>query len=108
MRVSKPARFVIPLLVLGLVALACSDGRRSVDGVILEVESRSLVELDSFTLRSNEGKTFVFVSDQGAQADPREGIFAGHLVGHMQSAEQVAVHYREEGGVFLATRIEHD
>ncbi len=111
MRVANPARIAILVLGLSFVALACGDGgdsERSVEGVILEVESSSLVDLDSFSLRTNDGETILFVSDPDASTDPGEAIFAGHLVGHMQSAEQVTVLYREEGGVFLATRIEHD
>ena len=117
MRVANPARIAILVLGLSFVALACGDGgdggdggdsERSVEGVILDVESSSLVDLDSFSLRTNDGETILFVPDPDASTDPGEAIFAGHLLGHMQAAEQVTVHYREEGGVFLATRIEHD
>ena len=95
------------LIVAGLV-VGCSDGEKAVTGVILNVESSSLTELDSFTLRSNDGETLIFVSERDIPVDPLEGIFPGHLLGHMQSAEQVTVHYREEGGRLLAVRLEHD
>ncbi len=108
MRVPNPARFAILLLGISLVAFACGGGERSVEGVILEVESSSLVELDSFTLRTNDGETIVFVPDPDVPADPQEAIFAGHLLGHMQAAEQVTVYYRDEREVFVAIRIEHD
>ena len=109
MRIGNPAQLAILVLGLSLIALACGDGgERSVEGVILDVESSSLVELDSFALRTNDGETIVFVPDLDVAADPQEGIIAGHLLGHMQAAEQVTVLYRNEGGVFLAIRIEHD
>ena len=108
MRIGNPAQIAILLLGLSLIALACSDGERSVRGVILEVESSSLVELDSFALRTNDGETIVFVPDLDVGADPQEAIFAGHLLGHMQAAEQVTIYYRDERGAFLAIRIEHD
>lgn len=97
----------VVVIVAGLVA-GCGDGEKTVTGVILDVESSSLTELDSFTLRSNDGVTLVLVSVQDAPTNPLEGIFPGHLLGHMQAAEQVTVHYREEGGAFLAVRLEHD
>ncbi len=108
MRIRNPAQLAILLLGLSFIALACGDGERSVQGVILDVESSSLVDLDSFSLRTNDGETILFVPDPDASTDPGEAIFAGHLLGHMQAAEQVTVYYRDEGGVFLATRIEHD
>ena len=108
MRVPYPARLAMLLLGISLIALACGDGERSVEGVILEVESSSLVEFDSFALRTNDGETIVFVPDPDASLDSQEAIFAGHLLGHMQAAGQVTVYYRDEGGVLLAIRIEHD
>ena len=109
MRIGNLAQLAILVLGLSLLALACGDGgERFVEGVILEVESSSLTELDSFTLRTNDGETIVFLPDPDVPADPQEGIIAGHLLGHMQAAEQVTVYYRDEGGVFLAIRIEHD
>ncbi len=87
MRIRNPAQLAILLLGLSLIALACGDGddsERSVEGVILEVESSSLVDLDSFSLRTNDGETILFVPDPDASTDPGEAIFAGHLVGHMQ------------------------
>ena len=84
------------LVVAGLVA-GCGDGEKTVTGVILDVESSSLTELDSLTLRTNDGETLMFVPGSGVTGDPLEGIFPGHLLGHMQAAEQVTIHYREEG-----------
>lgn len=95
------------LIVAGLV-VGCGDGEKTATGVILDVESSSLTELDSFTLRSNDGETLVFVSDPDVLLDPQEGILPGHLLGHMQAAEQVTVYYREEGGALFAVRLEHD
>ncbi len=96
------------LLIAAALVVGCGDGEKTVTGVILDVESSSLTELDSFTFRSNDGELFVFVSDPDAPNNPLEGIFPGHLLGHMQAAEQVTVHYREEGSALLAVRLEHD
>ena len=107
MRLKLLLQLAVLLMVAGLV-VGCGDGEKAVTGVILDVESSSLTELDSFTVRSNDGETLVFVSEQDTPADPQEGIFPGHLSGHMQAAEQMTVHYREEGGTLVAVRLEHD
>lgn len=107
MPVLKPVLAAAVLVALCFLASACGDGEHSVEGVILDVQSSSLTELDSFTVRSNDGETLVFVPDPDAPLDPEEGLFPGHLQGHMQAAEQVTVYYREEDGTLVAVRLEH-
>jgi len=96
---------------LGLVALAFAcggaGGKKVVTGVIIDVQASSLTQLDSFTLRSNDGETLEFRIDPDAAFDPQEGLFPSHLRTHALAAEQVRVFYREEGGELLAFRIEH-
>ena len=94
-----------------VIATACgggggSDGgERSVEGIILDVQSTSLTQIQSFTMRTNDGDTLVFHVAPDARPDPQEGFVPGHLRSHAVAAEQVKVYYREENGDLLATRL---
>ena len=95
------------VLSLGIVA-ACGgggDGERSVEGIITAVEAEGLTQIDSFTMRTNDGETLVFHIAPDARPDPEEGFVPGHLRSHAVAAEQVRVYYREENGELLATRL---
>ena len=96
------------LLMVAVLVVGCGDGEKTITGVILDVESSSLTELDSFTVRSNDGEVLVFLVDPDAPLDPQGGLLPGHLLGHMQAAEQVTVYYRTDGGVLLAVRLEDE
>ena len=97
-------------VLIALVVPACGgDGvsvaERSAVGVILQVEASSITQVDSFTLRSNDGETLVFRIAPDARPDPQEGFVASHLRSHAALAEQVEVFYREENGELLALRL---
>ena len=97
-------------VLITLVALACGGGgasrvERSAVGVVLEVEASSITQIDSFTLRTNDGQTLVFRVAPDARPDPEEGFVASHLRSHAALAEQVEVFYREEDGELLALRL---
>lgn len=107
-----PVRSLLALVALvALVAMlgACGgDSDGTATGVIIDVQSSSLTQLDSFTLRDNDGEVFVFIPAADAMDDPQEGLFPGHLRTHALAAEQVTVLYREENGQKLAFRLEHE
>jgi hypothetical protein len=92
---------------LALAVVGCKGGdERSVVGVILDVQAMSLTEIESFTLRSDEGETLVFAIAPDAAQDPVEGFVPGHLRTHALGAERVKIFYREEDGALLALRLE--
>ena len=93
-----------------VIAAACGggggdDSERSVVGIILDVQSTSLTQIESFTMRTNDGETLVFHVAPDARPDPQEGFVPGHLRSHAVAAEQVRIFYREENGDLLATRL---
>ena len=68
----------------------------------MAVDSRSLTDVDAFTIRTAEGRTIDFavgVLENRAEFPP------GHLVEHIASGEPVVVTYRDEGGSPTAIRI---
>ncbi|MEX0786164.1 MAG: hypothetical protein WD939_05965 [Dehalococcoidia bacterium] len=101
---------LVALLALAaLTIVACgSDGELSATGVIIDVSAGSLTEIESFTLRDNDGEVIVFGIAPDASDDPQEGFFPAHLRTHALAAEQVTVFYREDDGQPLALRVEHE
>lgn len=92
-------------LVLGLaiLAAACGPASMTAAGFVVEVKSTSLTQVDSFTIRTQDGQQLVF------RVGPLEldgGAFpAGHLREHMALTQGVAVAYREENGERVAYRL---
>lgn len=106
-------RWLLPCLaVVTVLSVACGGddgppGERSAVGVLLDVQASSISDIDSFTLRTNDGETLVFsVAPDAAQASG-EGFAPGHLRSHAAFGEQVEVFYREEDGELLALRLVH-
>lgn len=101
---------VLFALVAAAVLVSCGDGssgeERSARGVIVDVRSTTLTEIESFTLRTNDGRTLQFLPAPDASNDPRVGLLGGHLRTHAVLGDQVEVYYREVGGELLALRIE--
>ena len=105
---AKLSRLAVPLAALAFVAFACGGGDRSESGVILDVTGSSLTQVESFTLLADDGEVLTFQIAPDASKDVAEGFFPGHMRGHALAAEKVTIYFREEDGVLLALRMEHD
>ena len=96
------------LVVAALALAACGGGggnSHKVAGVIIDVKATSLTQLDSFTLRTNDGRTLVFSIAPDAARDPQQGFVAGHLRSHLLATSKVEISYRKEGDQLLAVTI---
>jgi len=107
MRAKLPL-FAVLLAALALVAFACGGGDRSESGVIVDVEGRSLTQVESFTLQDDDGNVLTFQIAPDAAKDPTEGFFPGHMRSHSLAAERVTIFYRKDAGRLLALRLLHD
>ena len=105
---AKLTRLAVLLAALAFVAFACGGGDRSESGVILDVAGSSLTQVESFTLLADDGEVLTFEIAPDASKDVAEGFFPGHMRGHALAAENVTIYFREEDGVLLALRLEHD
>ena len=86
-----------------LVVAACGPGPMTATGVVVDVRSSSLVQIDRFTLRMTDGSTLDFAV---GTLELDGGAFpAGHLREHMALVQPVAVAFREEGGARVAYRL---
>ncbi len=97
----SPIRSLV--LVIALALAACGPAPQTVAGFVVDVKSTSLTQVDSFTLRTQDGQELVF------RVGPLEldgGAFpAGHLREHMALNQAVAVAYREEVGERIAYKL---
>ena len=97
----SPIRSLV--LVIALALEACGPAPQTVAGFVVDVKSTSLTQVDSFTLRTQDGQELVF------RVGPLEldgGAFpAGHLREHMALNQAVAVAYREEVGERIAYKL---
>lgn len=97
--------FLVALFVL--LAVACGNGERTVEGIITNVDAASLTQVETFTVRDNDNNMIIFRIAPDAAQDPEEGFPPGHLREHALAVGQVKVFYRVEDGEFLALRLEH-
>jgi hypothetical protein len=81
---------------------ACRQDARPtrLDGLVVEIQTASILQISSFTLRTDDG-TLVEIVVEGDV-----GMTASHLREHMALADPVTVTVRYTDGLTIATRIE--
>jgi hypothetical protein len=101
--IARPALKVLALVLLTALATGCagesdstteSDGVQSVHGRIVDLNSRSLLELESVTIRSESGETYTVEAGGVALGQ----FTPSHLREHMVSGLEVVVTYHDESG----------
>ena len=94
---------LLALLLTSLAIAACGPAPETVAGFVTAVESTSLTEVRSFTLRTAEGGELIF---RVGAVELDGGAFpANHLRQHMALVQGVAVAFRVEDGVRVAFRL---
>ena len=91
------------LLSLLIVLAACDPAPQTMAGFVIDVKSTSLTEIQTFTLRTQDGQEIVF--KVGALELDGGAFPAGHLRQHMALNAAVAVAYRMENGERVAYRL---
>ena len=90
-----------------LTSTACASSSaaqptQSVRGVLIDVQARGLQQLDSFTLRSDDGQELTFVPAPNFNEGQSHAMSPGHMRQHMALADPVTVTYRDENGRLVA------
>lgn len=90
-----------------LLVVGCGRGTetREIQGILLDVRSRDLVEAESITLRSEGGSVHVFAVAPEVASDPDHATTASHLRQHMTIADPVIVRYRSTSDGPVAVQI---
>ncbi|MEA2622612.1 MAG: hypothetical protein QOH61_1522 [Chloroflexota bacterium] len=95
--------FVLLAVVAGFVA-GCTGTLQRATGIVVNVQSQSLTEIDAFELRTAEGQILTFavgpITFDGGSFPPQ------HLREHQALAQPVLVTYRVEDGRNVAIKLE--
>ncbi len=89
------------MLVL-LVGCSAPEKTQSVRGVLLDVVSPSIQQVDSFSLRTDDGQELSFLTAPDFNKGASHAMTPGHMRQHMALADPVLVTYREEAGKLIA------
>jgi hypothetical protein len=93
---------LLALVLVGCSAPAASVQTQTARGVLLDVVSTSLQKIDSFTLRTDDGRELMFVPASNFNADAAHAMTPGHMRQHMAIADPVLVTYQEQDGKLVA------
>lgn len=105
---SLGAGFLFALLVAACTVGGDSSQPKVIRGVLLQVESRSLTEIDAIRLRDGDGHEWTFrVAPDAKSEDDDRPPDPSHLRLHMAQGEQVIVRYRETDSGLVAVAITH-
>ena len=91
------------IVVAGVLSGSCSEGDEvsEISGVVVEVESSGLTEVDSFSVRSDERTYEFLVTDETDLAFP-----PAHLNEHRVSGEPVAVSFVRREDEYYALAVD--
>src|SRR5204863_1893879 len=96
---------VLLLLLVGCQAPGIGPFRMqtlTVRGVLLDVVSPNIQQVDRFTLRTDDGLLFSFVAAPDFNAGATHAMTPGHMRQHMALADPVLVTYRDDNGALIA------
>jgi hypothetical protein len=87
--------------------MACSPPQvaaqtETVRGVLVDVQAPGLQQLDSFTVRTDDGQELTFTPAPNFNQGASHVMTPGHMRQHMALADPVTVTYRDEGGRLVA------
>lgn len=87
---------------MGCKAQRPAPATQTVRGVLLEVVSPSISQVQRFTLRTDDGRELTFFPASGFNAGAAHAMSPGHMRQHMAVAEPVRVTYRDDEGTLVA------
>jgi hypothetical protein len=103
-RPKRTARALALAATLAALSLGCASQppARTERGILLDVQGASLQRVESFTLRTDDGRELTFRTAPNFNEGPSHSMSPGHMRQHMALAEPVTVTYREEGNSLVA------
>jgi hypothetical protein len=88
--------------IVGCAAPPAAADTHTIRGVLLEVQSAGIQQVDGFTLRTDDGQELSFVAAPNFNAGATHVMTPGHMRQHMALADAVVVTYREQNGKLVA------
>lgn len=90
------------LLLAGCSAPPAATPTQTARGVLLDVVSPNIQQVERFTLRTDDGKELVFATAPDFDKSASHAMTPGHMRQHMALADPVVVTYRDENGTLVA------
>ncbi len=90
---------ILALAALILAACGADDSLEIVHGRVVDVQTGSIMEVDSFALVDGEGEEWSFVVEGPLEFTP------SHMREHMLTGDEVLVSYRRAGGLMIAVSV---
>ena len=90
------------LLLAGCSTPPATAQTQTVRGVLLDVVSPSIQQVDRFTLRADDGRELLFTAAPNFNQNVSHVMTPGHMRQHMAMADPVTVTYRQENGSLIA------
>jgi len=87
---------------VALLLAACGgeeDSLETVHGKVTDVQTRSLTEIESFSLRDEDGETWLFAIEGPLEITP------SHLRQHMLDGDAVSVQFERRGASLIAVSV---
>jgi hypothetical protein len=88
------------------VLVACAPApqtqTQTARGVLIDVQSPSLQRVDSFVVRTDDGRELEFAAAADFNAGLQHAMSPGHMRQHMALADPVVVTFRQENGKLVA------
>jgi len=81
---------------------ASGTGTQVVRGVLLDVESPNIQQVNSFTLRTDDGQELHFTTAPNFNQGVSHLMTPGHMRQHMALGDPVEVTYRDDNGSLVA------
>ena len=85
--------------VLYLLLIACSGPQNTVRGVIVAVEDRNLAEIETLTIRDDDGRQWTFTTIAALEKN------GAHLRLHQVLGQTIEVQYEERAGTLIAVAL---
>ena len=85
-----------------VAACAPAAATQSVHGVLVDVQSPSIQRVDSFIVRTDDGRELEFSATSNFNEGAAHAMSPGHMRQHMALADPVTVVYRQENGRLIA------
>ena len=95
----------VALLAVAAIAIgACSPAEQSAAGLVTDIDTLGLGQVQGFTLRTEDGTSLEFTIEGGTDLSAG-GFPPDHLHEHMATASGVAVAYRTDGDERIVVRL---
>jgi hypothetical protein len=98
-------RVLLTSLVCAALVVACEPTLRQESGVVIEVESPALGQVDRFVLVNAQGERLTFDT---TELEFRSEFPASHLAEHKVIGDVIEVTYRTDGSRLIVTQLDDD